>query len=121
LSPGRCVREPFNFIKAPETLSPIVAWRLWWWVAVVAPWWPAAWWPAPVVRVVFVVVVVVVVVAGAWRALVRVPARGVPMILVLKLGFARVVLVVRGTAVRRVLVKGMVAGLVGREFWKKYA
>jgi hypothetical protein len=63
-----------------------------------------------------VVVVVVVVAAGVWRALVRVPVRGAPMILVLRLGFARVVLVVRGTAVRRVLVKGMVADLVGPEF-----
>ena len=86
----------------------MVAWRLWWW-AVVAPW-PAAW----VVRVVFVVVVVVVV-AGARRALVLVPVRGVPMSLVLRLGFARVVRVVRGAVVwwvRRVLVRGMVADLV---------
>jgi hypothetical protein len=74
-------------MRAPETLSPIVAWRLWWVPATVPP-------VCLVVRV--VVVVVVVVVAGARRVpVVRWPP---PSSLVFKLGRAvvRVVRVVRG-------------------------
>ena len=113
--PGRRVKEPLSFISAPETLSPIVAWRL--------CWTPVAWTPWEGVVLVVLVVVVVVVVAGARRAVVARVVRPPPRSLVFRLGRAvvRVGRVVRG-AVRRIgmlivwlLVEGFGKGL---EFWR---
>lgn len=103
LRPGLRVSEPRNFIIIPDTLSPMVAWRLWWWTGVALAWCP---W-APVVLVVRVVVVVVVVVTG-----VRLAVRRPPSSLVLRLGraVARVARTVRG-AERRM--RGMVVELEG--------
>jgi hypothetical protein len=63
-NPGLLVKLPLSFIRAPLTLSPTLALRLWWCTgAAVVP----AWCPAAVERVVRVVVVVVVVVAAGVR------------------------------------------------------
>jgi hypothetical protein len=107
LSPGLLVKLPLNFISAPETLSPMVAWRLWWCTGAAVAW-P---WCAPVVRTVLVVVVVVVVAAGVLRAVVAWVRLG-PSRRVLRLGRAveRVVRVVRGATVRLLrAMSGMIA------------
>ena len=82
-------------MRAPETLSPTVTWRLWWWATPVerVPWTPCA----GVVRVVRVVVVVVVTAAGVRRVTV---VRLGPRSLCLRVGLVRVARTVRGAAVR---------------------
>jgi hypothetical protein len=101
-NPGLRVKLPRNFISAPDTLSPMVAWRLWWCTGAAVVW---PWRVPPVVRTVLVVVVVVVVAGARVARVLRPPPRR----RVLRLGRAvvRVARVVRG-AVRRVEVRGMV-------------